>query len=393
MILENARERTWAEIDLDALSDNFKQIKALVSPKTKILATVKANAYGHGAVPCAKTFLSAGADYLSVATVEEALELRAGGIDAPILILGYLSPDRAEELIAHNITACVYSKELAHALSRASQSLKKEVRIHIKVNTGMERLGFAANDVSGILEACSLPGILPEGIFTHLACADEENSESVHTQYECFMALLQELQNKGQKFPLRHILNSAGTFDFPEYELDMVRPGIALYGYYPSACIKNKTASLTPVLSLKTRVAALHTVEAGCGISYGHTFAPDTAIRVATLPVGYADGYARSLSGRAHVIAGEHLAKVVGRICMDQCMIDVSSVNTISVGDEIILLGKRGDQSITAEDLANISGTISYEILCAVGERIPRLFIKDGNITFVLTSSNLQIWK
>ncbi|MBQ9914857.1 MAG: alanine racemase [Clostridia bacterium] len=373
---EDYKKRVWAEIDLDALQHNFTAIKGLLRPETKILAVVKANAYGHGAVPCARALLSYGADYLGVATIEEALELRHANIFAPILVLGYAPAQEAEVLISNNITPTVYTMEFAKALSAAAVKLDKDCRIHLKINTGMERLGFEPEQIDDIKKVCSLPGLTAEGIFTHLACADSEDSSGVHLQYEAFIKLTNQLADGGICIPLRHILNSAGIFDFPEYQLEMVRPGIVLYGYYPSNYIHTERAVLRPVMTLKTRVIHLHKAPAGAKVSYGWTYTAKAPITIATIPIGYADGYNRHLSGKGKMLAKGQTVPILGKICMDQCMIDVSSVNTVNVGDEIIIIGKQGDEQITAQDLADQIDTISYEILCATGKRVPRLYEK-----------------
>ena len=377
MSIDIEQERSWAEVNLSALARNFMQMKQLVSKKTKVMAVVKANAYGHGAVPCARALVDAGADYLAVATIEEALELRAADISCPILILGHTAADRAEDLIAHDITATVYTKEQVASLSRIASKIGKRVRMHVKINTGMERIGFAPEEIEEISASCSMPGILAEGIFTHLACADEEDTTGVHTQYRTFSDVLYALEQKGITFSHRHILNSAGILDFPEYQLDMVRAGIALYGYYPSQYVQKEKAALEPVMSVKTRITHLHKVAKDAGISYGWTYHAPKDSMLATVPIGYADGYFRAFSNCAHMLASGEPVPVTGRICMDQCMIDVSSVNTISVGDEIVIIGKQGNAQITADDLAELIGTIPYEILCATGKRLPRLYVAD----------------
>ncbi|MBE7036232.1 MAG: alanine racemase [Ruminococcaceae bacterium] len=374
--ITNAKARTWAEIDLEALRFNFHQIKSLLQKSTRVMAVVKADAYGHGAVPCAETLLDAGADYLAVATLEEALELRRAKITAPILILGYTAPDQAEMMVKYHITATVYSQEMAEKLSVAAAENKTKAKIHLKINTGMERIGFMPEQTEEMLSVCRLPGLEPEGIFTHLACADCADSSSVHTQYQRFSFAVESLKREGITIPLRHVLNSAGIFDFPEYQLEMVRPGIILYGYYPSDYIHTERAKLKPVLSLKSRVIHLHSVEEGTGIGYGWTYEAQKPIQVATVPVGYADGYSRLLSNRAEMMIGGQKVPVIGRICMDQCMIDVTSVHTITVGDIITVIGKEGEASITADDLAKKTETISYEVLCDISKRVPRLYIK-----------------
>lgn len=373
-------ERSWAEIDLDALAENFEHIKGLLRPQTKVLAVVKANAYGHGAVACAKTLLAAGADYLGVATLDEAMQLRRVGIAAPILILGYTAPEEAECLVREHITPTVYSLAFAQALSATAVRLQKRASVHLKINTGMERIGFNVTDVKTILQVCRLPGLETEGIFTHLACADEIDSSGVHMQFKRFTDVIQALRVAGINIPLQHILNSAGIFDFPEYQLTMVRPGIILYGYYPSEYIHRERAALRPVMSVKTQVIHLHKVMAGSGISYGWSYVAPRDMMVATVPIGYADGYKRLLSGKVCMLADGQRVPVLGKICMDQCMIDVSSVHTIHVGDVITVLGQENQSSVTADELAKLCQTISYEVVSTIGTRIPRLYLKNGRV-------------
>lgn len=380
MNTKESMERSWAEIDLNALAENFEHIKGLLYPKTKVLAVVKANAYGHGAVACAKTLLAAGADYLGVATLDEAMQLRRADVAAPILILGYTAPEEAECLVREHITPTVYSLAFAEALSAAAVRLQKCAPMHLKINTGMERIGFDVTDVKTILQVCRLPGLETEGIFTHLACADEADSSNVHTQFTRFTDVIQALRVAGINIPLQHILNSAGIFDFPEYQLTMVRPGIILYGYYPSEYIHRERAALRPVMSVKTQVIHLHKVIAGSGISYGWSYVAPHDMMVATVPIGYADGYKRLLSGKVCMLADGQRVPVLGKICMDQCMIDVSSVHTIHVGDVITVLGQENQSSVTADELAKLCQTISYEIVSTIGMRIPRLYLKNGRV-------------
>jgi len=389
MNIDIFQNRAWAEVDLSALQHNFLQLKNLVSPQTKMLVAVKANAYGHGAVPCAKALLAAGANYLAVATAEEALELRNADISAPILILGDTPKNRMADMVARDVTMAVFSVKQAQMLSEEAQRQNKTACIHIKVNTGMERIGFAFDAKDDILAACNLPCLYPEGIFSHLACADEPDPAGAKLQFERFSALLNALGQAGRIFPLRHIANSAAIINFPEFQLDMVRAGIALYGYYPSEFVHKERAELLPVMSVRARVTHLHEARKGAGVSYGWTYRAEENVTLATVPVGYADGYFRLFSGKAHMLVHGKAVPVTGRICMDQCMIDVTSVNTIDVGDEITIIGKQKDAEITADDLANLIGTISYEILCATGERLPRLYLQDGSFSEdVLNGSN-----
>ena len=384
MRADNFQERIWAEVDLDALDFNFSQIKKLLKAETKVLAIVIANAYGHGVLTCAKALLDAGADYLGVATVDEAMELRQARINAPILILGHIPACEAETVVANSITPTVYTVELAEALSRAAVSMHKTLPVHIKVNTGMERIGFDADATSDMIAVCKMPGLKAEGLFTHLACADEADSDVVHMQYQRFMDVAGKLSAAGIEIPIRHVLNSAGVFEFPQYQLEMVRVGIILYGHYSSDLIHKEKAELRPVMSIKGRVTHVHTVPAGSGVSYGWSYRAEHDLVAATVPIGYADGYNRHLSNCAHMLAGGKRVPIIGKICMDQCMIDVSSVHTITVGDEITIIGSDGESVITADELAALADTISYEILCAIGRRIPRVYLRGGGAIDVL---------
>jgi len=292
MHTEDFRERIWAEIDLDALCYNFTQIKGLLKPQTRVLAVVKANAYGHGAVKCAQTLLEAGADYLGVATIDEAMELRNADIGAPILILGHTAEREAENLILHNITPTVYTKAFAEALSETAVRMGKQIPIHIKVNTGMERIGFGTDETETILSVCRLPGLVIEGLFTHLACADEAASSGVHRQYERFMAVVEALEAAGISIPIRHILNSAGVFEFPQYQLEMVRLGIVLYGYYSSTLIHRERAALKPVMTKSpfTTMGRFTSIP-----SVASSFSCSSSVMVGSFSFKFMDLYSRPL--------------------------------------------------------------------------------------------------
>ena len=373
-------ERTWAEINLDTLKSNIKNIRKITDPKAKIMAVVKADAYGHGYLECCHALLEGGADSFAVATVSEAKQLRRNKINNPILVLGVTFPEDAEEFVANEIMATVCSVDYAECLSEAAEKMQKTVKVHIKVDTGMSRLGFlTGNDeektVEEILKISKLPFVEIDGIFSHFACADEKNREYTELQFERFTGLIKKLEDAGLKIPCKHIANSAAIMMYPETHLDMVRAGVVLYGCYPSEEVDKDRLPLEPVMTLKSRITHIKEVEDGVGVSYGKTYITDRKTRIATIPVGYADGYLRCLSHKAKIETGGTLCDVIGRICMDQCMIDVTNVNNINVGDEVILFGSG---KITADDIAKMMNTINYEVLCLVSKRIPRIYKEKG---------------
>ncbi len=381
---ELAMNRTWAEIDLDAVAENMREIRKITSSGTKIMGVVKADGYGHGFLEISKTILKSGADCLAVAVFEEALQLRKNGIDAPILILGAISPEYTDALVEYNITPAVISYDFAEELSRAAVRKGKTAEIHIKTDTGMSRIGFACSGegIEEIIKISHLPNIKISGIFSHFACSDERDRAYTDMQFEKFRNVYETLEKKGLKIPVRHICNSAGIMMYPEYHLDMVRPGIIIYGFYPSADVDRSILPLKPAMTLKSKITMVKEAGAGVGISYGKTYITDKQTKLATVPVGYADGYPRSLSGKAFMICQNRRVRVLGRICMDQCIIDVTNVNNISTGDEVTIFGP---ENITADTLAQWLGTISYEIVCMIGRRVPRIYIKDGRVVRKLT--------
>ena len=374
--------RTWAQIDLDALKYNFNNIRAALKPGVKVMSVIKADAYGHGVKECAKTLLECGTDAFAVATASEALELRRAGFDTPTLILGAVAKEEFPSLVKNDITLNISDKESAKALSEAAKKADKTVKIHIKADTGMSRLGFKTDGdisctVSDILEISMLPNIEIEGIFSHFACADEEDPEYTRMQFERFCSLTKALEAAGLKIPIKHIANSAAIIMYPETHLDMVRPGIILYGYYPSECVDKSVISLEPVMSVKSRVTLVKEAEKGVGVSYGKVYITEGKTKIATVPIGYADGYPRALLKKAKMEAGGGIVPVIGRICMDQCMIDVTNVNNIEIGDEVTVFG---NGKITADDIAKWLGSISYEVLCLVARRVPRIYTEGGRI-------------
>lgn len=378
--------RAWTEVNLDAIAYNLHSIRTAVGEKVKILAVVKADAYGHGYREVAKTLLENGADAFGVATIDEAIQLRRQKAEVPILILGHTPPSRAADLVKYGITPTVFDRALPTALSREAEKQGKSADVHIKLDTGMSRIGFSCDEagLNEVLAISRMEGIRIQGIFTHFARADETNRDHTLVQFRKFMDMVQALEEHGLYIPVKHVCNSAGIMEFPEMHLDMVRPGIILYGHYPSNEVHRQRLTLRPAMELKAVVTHIHKVDKGTPVSYGGTFAAPRVMDIATLPIGYADGYPRSLSNRARVLVGNQFAPIVGRICMDQCMIDVTDVNTVAVGDEIILFGRRGDNEITVEELADSIGTISYEMLCVIGKRIPRVYLKDGKVLNVL---------
>ncbi|MGB9814060.1 MAG: alanine racemase [Thermovenabulum sp.] len=383
-MIESVRP-TRAEILLDNLKHNIKEVLRIKDRNSKFCAVVKADAYGHGAVEVSRIALSMGADYLAVAFLDEALVLRKEGIEAPILILGFTPEDQFDKIIENDITQTVFSFELAKKLSLKAREMGKSAKVHIKLDTGMGRIGFLAETSSlpEIEEIFNLPNIEVEGIFTHFAKADEKDKGFTFEQFDRFMTVVGKLENKGYKIPIKHVANSAAIIDLPETHLDMVRAGIMLYGCYPSDEVDKEKVDLKPVMCFKTKIAHLKELEKGKPISYGGTFITQRKSKIATLPVGYADGYFRLLSSKGEVVVRGKRAKVVGRVCMDQCMIDVTDLEEIKVGDDVELFGEGRENGVTADEVAKMIGTISYEVLCAVSKRVPRVYIENGNIVKV----------
>lgn len=367
---------TWIEIDLKAIAHNMLAIASLVAPDAKIMAVVKADAYGHGAVPVAKTVLAHGASSLAVARLGEALILRQEGIRCPILILGYTPPSQYQELIKHGLTQTVYSGDMASALSAAANQAGKKISAHIKIDTGMGRLGLLPNQnaLAQIADIVALPGLKVEGIYTHFAKADCHDKDYINYQYRQFDTLLHQLAAQGISFNFRHAANSAAIIDHPETHLDMVRAGIIMYGLYPSAAVDHARLNLKPALSLKTTVAQLKQLPAGCAIGYGCCYTTTANNEtIATLPLGYGDGFTRTLTAGEVLIQGQRVP-VVGKICMDQCMVNLGSHSSCRVGDQVVVIGSQQEEYIAVEELASKLNTISYEILCMLKDRVPRVY-------------------
>jgi len=385
--MEYKMNRAWAEINLDNIACNVQEIRKITNKKAEIMGVVKADAYGHGVMEVVQTLLDNGVTRLAVAMLDEAIQLRMLGVDVPILILGYTDPVNAEDIIKNDITQTVFSYDFAKVLSDAAVKLGKSVKIHIKIDTGMTRIGFTPGDsaIKSIIEISKLPGIIIEGLFTHFASADEIDKSYTYMQFEKFMNLCGALDDADVHIPVKHVCNSAAIIEFPEMHLDLVRPGIMLYGLYPSDDVDKDRISLKPAMTLKANVIQVKEVSKGTCISYGRSFVTNRTSKIATVPIGYADGYTRLLSNRGKVLVNGQLAPIVGRICMDQCMVDVSDLEgEIKVGDEVVLFGKQGNKEIKVEDIASSIGTINYEVVSLIGRRIPRVYIKGGKVKNVL---------
>ncbi len=384
-----ALSRTWAEIDLDAIAQNVKLLSSRLRPGVQMMAVVKADGYGHGALEAAHTALAAGATWLGVAMLDEGLALRRAGIAAPMLVLGYTAPWIVSEAVAAGVSFTVYHGDVLEAASEAAQTLGQRARVHVKVDTGMGRIGLPpAEAIEFCRRAAELPGVLLEGVFTHFATADAADKAYAQEQLGRLTQVLNALEQEGIRVPVRHAANSAAIMDMPRTHLDLVRAGIAMYGLQPSGELSHPLP-LVPAMSWKTRVVHVKTVPAGSFISYGCTFSADSERRIATLPVGYADGYSRSWSNRGQVLLAGQRAPVVGRVCMDQLMVDVTDLAAaglrVGIGDEAVLLGRQEREAITADELAAGLATISYEIVCLVGKRVPRLYLQEGEVVGVST--------
>ena len=374
--MKQTQTRTWTEIDLSNLEHNYRALRAMLPQGCRFLGVVKADAYGHGAVQVARRLETLGAEYLAVACLDEALELRQAGITTPILILGYTPTEGAEALLDNGITQTVYDVEMARALSDAAAAAGKTLKIHVKADTGMSRLGWlcGGEDQSAAMEAiaqvCALPGLEAEGIYTHFANADGDEDYTM-LQFTRFLDLLEALKERGITFAIRHCAASAADLKFPCTHLDMVRPGIALYGHYPDpSCEGLDGPGLRPVMTLKTRVASVKAVPAGTPVSYGCTHVLDRETKLAALTIGYADGLPRLCSDKLEVLIGGQRAPIVGRICMDMCMADVTGLD-VAPGDEVEVFGEH----LPIEDVAALAGTIQYELLCAVSPRVHRAYL------------------
>lgn len=371
----------WAEVELDRLAHNMREIRKNAVSKD-IIAVIKADGYGHGALDIAPTLLENGATRIAVAVLNEAVELRRGGIEEPIMVLGFTPPSLIDMLIRYDIEQTVYTYDLAKEISQLAKKKNKIAKIHIALDTGMGRIGFIPNEesIEEVYNISKLPNIIIEGLYSHFSSADEEDKAYTNMQLERYKDFYNKLAEKGVKINLRHIANSAAIIDMPQSHFEAVRPGIILYGYYPSQEVQKQKIDLKPVMSLKTNIVHIKSLPAGEYISYGRKFKTSRESVIATLPVGYADGYTRLLFNKAKVIINGNFVPVIGRICMDQCMVDVTDIKDVKVGDEVILMGEQGDLKFTADHIAELLGTINYEVTCMISKRVPRVYIKGGKV-------------
>lgn len=383
VIKMNRHSRVCANINLNAILYNMESMHQKINPETKIMAVVKADGYGHGAIPIAKEIEHL--DYLygyAVATVEEGLLLRRSGIRKPILILGYIFPDQYETVIEAEIDPSVFTLEMAKELSSAAEKVRKDCKIHFAVDTGMSRIGYQVTDESAdeMAQIAKLPHMIVEGMFTHFSKADEYDKSFTYDQIERFQAMIRMMEQRGIRIPVRHCSNSAGIAEISAANMDMVRAGITLYGLWPSEEVDHNSLELKPVMELKTHVAYVKKLEAGRAISYGGSYITERESLIATIPVGYADGYCRGLSNKGSVLIHGHRAPICGRVCMDQFMVDVTDIPDVRIGDEVTLIGKDGSEEITMEEVGELSGRFNYEFVCIIGKRVPRAFYKDGKL-------------
>lgn len=375
--------RVFASINLDAVRNNFEQMNKNISDDCKIMAVIKSDAYGHGAVQIAKEFQEESYIYgFAVATVEEAESLIRQGAYKPILILGYTFEEHYETIVKHNIRPTVFKLETAQLLSEEAVKQGKEVSIHIAIDTGMSRIGFQADGESvDIIEKINdLPNLKIEGIFTHFAKADEKDKEFSYQQIKKFQTLIKLLEQKNIFIPIKHCSNSAGIIEIPEANMNIVRAGISVYGLWPSEDVTKEVVKLYPALELKSRIVHLKKLPAGRSISYGGTYTTSDDEMIATIPIGYGDGYPRGLSNKGYVLIHGQKAPIRGRVCMDQFMVDVSKIENVKDGDEVVLIGMQNDSQITVEELSELCGRFNYEFVCDLGKRIPRVFYKNAKI-------------
>lgn len=388
----NMVKRTWAEISLNAIEHNYNVIRNKVADDTKVCCVIKADGYGHGAVELSQVYEKLGADFFAVSNIDEGIEIRKSGSKLPIVILGYTPVSEAENLTEYDISQAVFSLEYAKELSEKCVEEDCICKMHIKVDSGMSRIGFMCQEfprdeysIEEICEACCLPNLEVEGLFTHFCVSDEdaEGREFTNKQYENFIHVRDSLKKRGVDISVVHCSNSGAIEDYPETCCDMVRAGIILYGLAPSSKLADRL-DLVPAMTLKTVVAFVKEVQKGATISYGRTFTADRKMKIATVPIGYADGFIRQNAKDGYMMVNGKKAKIVGRICMDQTMLDVTDIEDVKTGDEVVVFGTGENGEPTADSLAENTGTINYETVCLVGKRVPRIYIKDGKIENVM---------
>ena len=385
MIIGKDLRPVWAEINLDKIKHNVREVKNIVKNDTIICAVVKADAYGHGVVEIGDILLKNGVDRFAVSTLEEAIQLRNNGYtETSVIVLGHTPEGHGAAIVDNNIIQTVYTYDQALYFSNLAKERHKEVTIHLKLDTGMSRLGFLSNSQSldEIKKIFELPNLIIEGIFTHLATAGEKNKDYTYKQFNMFMDFVEQLEKEGYSIPIKHISNSAAVIDLPEMNLDMVRTGIILYGLYPSNDVDKERLDLKQAMELKARVSHVKTLPKGHSISYSSRYTTAGDEKIITIPIGYADGYTRALSGKAEVIAGGKKIPVVGDICMDQCMANADGLD-IKTGDEVVLYSSQKGSGITIDDIADRTGTINYEIICMLGKRVPRVYLENNNLLHI----------
>lgn len=373
----------WASIDLDAIAHNVRALKRHVGQRVQVMAVVKANAYGHGAEPVARVALESGATWLAVNRADEGVALRRVGIQAPILVMGYTPPAAAGAAVMYDLRLTLVSWELAQALSALANAASKPIPIHIKVDSGMGRWGLLPDEVADFARAAArLPGLRLEGVFTHFAVADLANKDYTYRQFITYREVLSALEGEDIHIPIRHVSNSAAALDLPDLHLDAVRIGIAMYGLRPSAEVAPALA-LVPALTLKSRVGRVRVLPPGSSISYGRTFITPRPTPVALIPVGYGDGYLRLNSNRGAVLIHGQRAPIRGRVCMDQFVVEISGIEGVRPDDEVVLIGRQGDDMLSAEEVAGWAETINYEVVTQLMPRVPRVYLRDGQVTSV----------
>lgn len=379
-------KRSWAVVNLDNIAHNVEQIKKTLSPHCALMGVVKADAYGHGDKYIADELVHLGVSWFGVSNIEEAISLRTQGIFHPILIFGVTPAEYAKTLNEFNITQTIHSAAYAKQLHAAASGARVELSVHIKVDTGMSRLGFvldngfAEQSVGEIFEIAKYPNFRAGGIYTHFACADEAREDSVaytRMQYERFQEIIARLGREGLRFAIKHCCNSAGAVMYPSMHMDMIRPGILLYGLTPSADCTGKL-ELKPVMELYSTVSMVKEIDAGTPVSYGRCYTAHRKTKVATVPIGYADGFERELSNKARMLVRGQYAGVIGRVCMDQLMLDVTHIDGVEAGDTVTIVGRDGENSLSFDEMANLSGTINYEKVCLIGKRVPRIYRRGG---------------
>lgn len=376
--MESLRPRVVAEVNLNAIKHNYYEIRKHVPKEVEVMAIVKADAYGHGSKEVANLLQTVGVNRFAVAIVKEGEELRKSGITSPILVLGYTPRADIHALLENDLTQTVFSYDMAKILSDEAGKLGKKVNVHIKVDTGMGRIGFLSSpqSIEEVKRIAALPNLNMEGIFTHFSTADEEDASYTKKQWDIFEGFLTELRQVGIELPVIHAANSAAIMCHTYADLNVVRPGIILYGYYPSHYLNGKVLDLIPAMTLKTQIVYIKELPEGHYVGYGRKYCTTHKTKIATIPVGYADGYSRNLGNKGRVLIRGQYAPIVGNICMDQFMVDVTNIDNVSLEDEVVLFGKQGEQEISVEEIASLLGTINYEIVCMIGKRVPRIYVE-----------------